>query len=641
MATDGERKKAPRSWKKAPRSSPDLARVAELAQFITGSRAQLANAFQLAQTRRREVLEFEALFPVPDDAGATAAAFERAAREGWLVELCVACIDARIVGPRFLEIVGTVTGDAGLLKLQTIVDKQHPYIDSVTFSQRLPWVARQVCRVEIDGIAKGTGFLIRPDLVVTTYHVVRTLLDAENNACEGAGQRLRLRFDFFRTLNDGAIHLGDGTVCRVADNWLAAASPCHTEELLNRLPEDLATLDACLDFALIRLAESPGIGRNGFALAPELGIVTGDFLLIPQHPGGRAQVFNMGKVVGMFPNAPRFLHVMNTEHGSSGSPCLSRDFEVVGLHQAGFDDSAHRIAAHDKDKRENRLSANRGVPIAPVHRKLGNLPPTDPTFTPLATLLDPPRHPVFGRYRLQSWAWNSIKQVAPGGRPASRILAVTGALGTGKTFTADVLRTLLPPADHALIRLDAGTFHKDTALAFTERLLKPLGGGAAALPSRVDANTTLEAWLGTRFVPDLFAEIECRRAGRAVWLVLDQLDDVRLPDNSELRPFLDLIYARVEMVEWLRIVLLGFSGLLAARLEPLVTREKLDRVTVDEIMDWLNQSNEHVPFALEEPRVRGLVQALLISADGHPPRQAERIATLMLASGLVGGTRGR
>ena len=80
------------------------------------------------------------------------------------------------------------------------------------------------------------------------------------------------------------------------------------------------------------------------------------------------------------------------------------------------------------------------------------------------------------------------------------------------------------------------------------------------MPPLAQSNTSDNAWLNYQFVGDLLNVIDQARKGRMVWLVLDDLDRVVLPDQGQIRKLLDLLYARAEQTPWLRFVLLGLEA---------------------------------------------------------------------------------
>jgi hypothetical protein len=54
-----------------------------------------------------------------------------------------------------------------------------------------------------------------------------------------------------------------------------------------------------------------------------------------QHPDGAPLKIAFGQSVGLNANETRLRYTVNTVGGSSGSPCLNAQLELVGLHHAG------------------------------------------------------------------------------------------------------------------------------------------------------------------------------------------------------------------------------------------------------------------------------------------------------------------
>src|SRR5262245_8616621 len=67
-----------------------------------------------------------------------------------------------------------------------------PQLDVRVWQQRLLQIERQVCRVELDGEALGTGFLIGPKTVLTNWHVYEAAKHT------GRVEKLGCRFDYTR-----------------------------------------------------------------------------------------------------------------------------------------------------------------------------------------------------------------------------------------------------------------------------------------------------------------------------------------------------------------------------------------------------------------------------------------------------------
>ena len=130
-----------------------------------------------------------------------------------------------------------------------------------------------VCRVEVPGVTRGTGFLIGPDLLLTNYHVLRKVISGE-----AVQQLVKFRFDFKRTA-DGTPR--DGVTYGLAggDGWLVDQSP-----------------NGSLDYALVRVAGAPGNQPvAGQQQAPKRGWLTptahtftvGEPIFLLPTPGGR------------------------------------------------------------------------------------------------------------------------------------------------------------------------------------------------------------------------------------------------------------------------------------------------------------------------------------------------------------------
>jgi hypothetical protein len=555
----------------------DRDKAATLAETITGSRQQFAEAFRRAQAGRQSVLELEAVVSSkPHKVAAFTEGFLRAAERGWLVDLCVACLDAQIVSGAFAVAAAGIADDARLAKLQLIVDGHRGIPDAGLFVDRLPRALRQVCRIEIDGDPRGTGFLIRSDLVMTAYHVVRPLLQQDNTPFSGSAGRIRVRFDYSRReAPSGEVTLIEGLLCRVADPWLVTTSPCTADELLDRLPEDEEKLLGFWDFAVIRLAEMPGVPRAGLEIggAP---LARGRRLMILQHPKTRPVGIDTS-TVRRFLGSGRFriVHGVNTEDGSSGSPCLDDDFKVVGLHQAGMQGARKVKGKEDAEE----VKENRAIPMPRILEAWDpkTAPPVALPFGRLLTVdtRDVRQHPVFGRAKLQEWIGRTSAGDGTATAKRDRFLVVSGPKGSGKSFTTDVLRAMLPSGEHSVLECRASDFTTETtALGFASKyLLGPLGANASALPGLNQADTSDNAWLNYQFTGALLAAMDQSRKNRTVWLVLDELDEVALPDQGQVRKLLDLIYSRATTTPWLRFVLIGVDAVPIAGTVPLTERD--------------------------------------------------------------------
>lgn len=177
-----------------------------------------------------------------------------------------------------------------------------------------------VCRVEIAGDPQGTGFLIGADCVLTSHHVLDIVFNRTKKP-----ETVVCRFDY-KAGSDG-MTLNSGVEYRLAADWLVDTSPIEG-----------------LDFALIRLKATAGrdavsnqVGAEtrGWLRVTEHKFDVGERLFIIQHPNASPMKLGTGTVEKVSSDQTKICHDADTEGGSSGSPCFTMGWELVGLHQHG------------------------------------------------------------------------------------------------------------------------------------------------------------------------------------------------------------------------------------------------------------------------------------------------------------------
>jgi hypothetical protein len=200
-------------------------------------------------------------------------------------------------------------------ELESIVLKSVQFEDVGRWLDRMARLRQAVCRIEpqpqtefeesLDGYA--TGFLVAPSTVLTNYHVAANLLP------NGKAARTKLRFGYEVT-PDGKKQAGNAY--DLAQQWLLAFSPVEA-----------------LDYALLRLA--PGDApAPGFFQTADHQFAKDEPLIILQHPSARPLKLAIGTVLDPA-YGPRVTYTVNTEAGSSGSPCLTSSLQTVALHHWG------------------------------------------------------------------------------------------------------------------------------------------------------------------------------------------------------------------------------------------------------------------------------------------------------------------
>ncbi len=281
---------------------------------------------------------------------------DRANEELWWMELLAAAHTARPTDPLLAEFAaefnlapipvettarGTERIPAG--DLEAKVRAANPMLDVLVWRTRLGEIEGRVCRVECPpGKARGTGFLVGPDVVITNYHVVKDVIDGT-----WAPEHVLLRFDY-KVLSDG-VKLGEDKTYSLAADWLIDHSPYSAHDL-EAIPTGEPAVDE-LDYALMRTAGAPGreplfpgdpnsAARGWIEVPPgraELDFGRQKALFIVQHPDGKPMqvALDTDSITGVFGNQTRLRYRTNTEGGSSGSPCFGPDWQWIALHHSG------------------------------------------------------------------------------------------------------------------------------------------------------------------------------------------------------------------------------------------------------------------------------------------------------------------
>jgi endonuclease G, mitochondrial len=196
---------------------------------------------------------------------------------------------------------------------------------SVEFLSRGVQESRRVGRILIDTggrlKARGTGFLVGRGIVMTNHHVLKTREQAATCFIQMDYEQNRF-------------------------------SPNPQPQLFAFEPDRLFINDKALDYALVAVAPKSNQGAlieqyGWLALDKSLGKITvnpDDYVNIIQHPLGREKeiVVRDNRILDLATSNQDgaaigpFLHYeADTEKGSSGSPVVNDQWEVVALHHTG------------------------------------------------------------------------------------------------------------------------------------------------------------------------------------------------------------------------------------------------------------------------------------------------------------------
>lgn len=261
-------------------------------------------------------------------------------RAGWVYRLVDAGREERPKNPVFVEYARLLgIGPRGLpdpAQLESILKESNALLDIVAFKSRIGEIVGQVCRVDLQGEGKGTGFLVGSRAVLTNYHVIESLVKGIHTV-----QAFTCRFDY--KMRDDGISVNKGTIYKVAE--LITYSPYDRADLKKETQQPDANN---LDYGLLLLEGEPGnepIGGKatgdprGWITMPKTPyeFVTKSPLFIVQHPDKQPMklALDTEAIIGLNGNGTRVEYRTNTEPGSSGSPCFNQDWELVALHHSG------------------------------------------------------------------------------------------------------------------------------------------------------------------------------------------------------------------------------------------------------------------------------------------------------------------
>ncbi|MEP7008127.1 MAG: trypsin-like peptidase domain-containing protein [Sphingomonas bacterium] len=211
-------------------------------------------------------------------------------------------------------------GEPARPPLESLVVRRSRLFNLAAFIAGLKQLSGALCRVGIPQV-NGTGFLIGRRTVLTNYHVLQSAIELP---AEGAS--IRCEFDF--TAQGAAVKTYSGAP---GPAWLGPKS--------RYAPSDLTGTGTPgeneLDFAIIHLDQDVELGRPSLVL-PQVQplVVQGDYLLIGQHPEGGEEQVAPGQVVAWPGEGLRCRYDVTTKPGSSGSPVLNFDLQLVALHHA-------------------------------------------------------------------------------------------------------------------------------------------------------------------------------------------------------------------------------------------------------------------------------------------------------------------
>ncbi|TXL79471.1 trypsin-like peptidase domain-containing protein [Vineibacter terrae] len=458
------------------------------------------------------------------------------------------------------------------------------------FAEGMSRVGPAICKIRVKGTDKGTGFLVSDQHVLTAHHTVGSLIDT--NGVAKPGSDLQMEFVFDDIVLAGKPIGAFRTIVHAAKDWLELSSVRDDDEDKPTGPLPQIT-PGRLDFALIKLAKPigkipPRYRRNSPRGSIDLANLatpaqSGTQMLIAHHPGGADLRLSVG-LVHTFSNCrQRIRYKTPTVHGSSGAPCFSVDWRPQALHNAGYD--AARV--------------NQGIPVALIQAAITGAGGGRNVLAPKPAFLSPvtaENKPILGRQDLAE----RIEAMIDGSSDLTTI-TVTGATGSGKTFTGELVRSLAMSRGQQAFLFDAEKFAGDTPEKFARRLVNEISGHVDAEPPPAPDSRQRARWITLKlseWTQGLLAvDSGGAPARRTLWLIFDGLDVVQFAQETH-----DLLVAMIAGDESgpaqpLRYVLLGYGGDLASVQPERIWRSDLNLLSGTAVAPFM----AHVRDALGKP----------------------------------------
>ncbi len=461
------------------------------------------------------------------------------------------------------------------------------------FADGMSRVGPAICKIRVMGADKGTGFLVSDRHVLTAHHTIQSLIDPNGVAKADSNQKMEFVFDDIVLAGKpiGAFR----TTVYAAKDWLKLSSIRDDDE--DKPTGPLSQIaPGRLDFALIELAQPIGkvppkyrknSPRGSIDLSnPAAPAQGGTQMLIAHHPGGADLRLSVGLVHTFSDCRQRIRYKTPTVHGSSGAPCFSVDWRPQALHNAGY----------------NAARVNQGIPVALIQAAIAGGGGGPNVLAPRPLFLSPAtadRKPILGRQDLAEHIEAMIN-----GSSGLTTIAVTGATGSGKTFTGELVRSLAMSRGQQAFLFDAEKFAGDTPEKFAQRLVNEISGRADAQPPPAPDSRQRARWITLKlseWTQGLLAADSSRApAQRTLWLIFDGLDVVQFTQETH-----DLLVAMIASDESapaqpLRYVLLGYGGDLASVQPERIWRSDLNLMSGTAVAPFMAHVRDAIGMPLDD-----------------------------------------
>jgi hypothetical protein len=251
--------------------------------------------------------------------------------------------------------------------LERVLKQADSLLDPSRWRTRFGRLQTQVSRIEFeqsDSSPPGAGFLVGPNLLLTTYRVIEPIHQRIVDPWD-----VLVRFDYKRMEN--GVEVNPGTLYRLDTDWLAGYSVYSAGNDANE-----SSLADRLDFALLRLAGSPGAEPIGGDRAEPDSAPRGWMDIrsdtIAPHPGMALTILYYGLdeslqfsldttgTIRLYPGGTRLSYANETSGALPGSPCFTINWDPIAIHQRNLDSGGEGVPL-DAVLRQLEMSGSRDL----------------------------------------------------------------------------------------------------------------------------------------------------------------------------------------------------------------------------------------------------------------------------------------
>ncbi|SEB88614.1 Trypsin-like peptidase domain-containing protein [Terriglobus roseus] len=200
------------------------------------------------------------------------------------------------------------------VELQAFLRSPRPLINVAWMADVTARLCPAVCRIDFPAIGrKATGFLVAKDLILTNWHVIEEFPGDPRDA-----------------------NLAGMELC-----FTQSSQPTRVFKLVRNSPGQALIKGSAVaqqDYVLLRVSEDVAavLGVTPFGCKANSQPVVRQPIHMIQHPGGGALQISVDEdgVTGIYPDSGKVQYISTAHAGSSGSPCIDGNKDLVAIHHA-------------------------------------------------------------------------------------------------------------------------------------------------------------------------------------------------------------------------------------------------------------------------------------------------------------------